>query len=385
MIFVNFILVLILTHACRIDSLASMCPSAESISFCKCCEEAEQVIISCSGVKNQSLEENAIRSNLETIADHLNRLEISPVIDRLEIKYTSVRYVTRQLFAGLAFKQIWLQDNFYLCLDHISQDAFLDSKDTLVVFKATIDVQGEATKEHDHDGSVLNRFKGFHNLEVFSFMNYNMSVVPGHYYCQYNLPKLRQIWLNVNGINKIEDNAFHKLDELNFLSLMNNQLHNITPLTFAFNAHSDVPLTILLWMNSLTDDSFENGAFSNTHRPVKLDISQNKLTSLAEGVFRDIVKDTKSYLNVEGNPLICDCRLKWLFQEDYIDRVKGLACIKQTKSIVLDQSDDLENCNDNEGNSMLSVTYSITTFMLFTLIALSIVYIGCCHAKKHFQ
>lgn len=179
------------------------CPPEEVVLPCTCCDDVD-TSITCSGVKNESLDERGIQNALEAVAKHYESLEISPVIDSLQVGYTAVKAVRREMFAGLAFKQIWLNNNFYLCLDRIDKDAFLDSQRSLRVFKATIEINGEATKKHNHDGSVLERFNNFQKLEVLDFMNYHMSSVPNHYYCKYSIPNVKQLWLNVNGIERIE-------------------------------------------------------------------------------------------------------------------------------------------------------------------------------------
>lgn len=129
------------------------------------------------------------------------------------------------------------------------------------------------------------------------------------------------------------------------ISLLSNRLSRVTPHTFAFDGESPVQLHIHLWMNEMTEDMFEPGSFANTRRPVHLDVTGNKLRSLPAPVFRDLLANKHSRLSVDGNPLTCDCRLAWLFEADYHERVDGLACIAANKSIKLTKAADLGDCS----------------------------------------
>lgn len=322
------------------------CPPPSTVLPCTCCDDVD-LTITCSGLRDSSLDERGIAKALESVAAHYATEETSVIIDSLYIGYTAVKEVRREMFGGLSFKQIWFNNNVYLCLDRIDNDALLDSQRTLRTFKATIETFGEANADHNHDGSILERFDNFTRLEVLDFMNYKMKVVPNHYYCKYNIPQVRQLLLNVNGIERIDDLAFHHLSNLTMISLLSNRLQRVTPRTFAFDTHSEQQLHVHLWMNEMTDTMFEAGAFSNVRRPMHLDISGNKLTSLPQDVFRDLLASNLSRLSVQGNPLKCDCRLRWLFDDDshYYKRVEGLACIAEARSIKLTRAEDLGDCS----------------------------------------
>ncbi|XP_063529124.1 protein artichoke-like [Cydia strobilella] len=145
-----------------------------------------------------------------------------------------------------------------------------------------------------------------------------------------NLPKLRIIELQGNRLQYISLRAFENLPLVQYLNMSNNQLTNIDNsglrqlaslevLDLSFNKLNKVTRTSFQYMEWLVELNLDNNLicyiggqpFDFMPRLKVLSLQHNKLTSVGEPVFAKL-RNNIAILDIDGNPLICNCRIVWL-------------------------------------------------------------------------
>ncbi len=152
-----------------------------------------------------------------------------------------------------------------------------------------------------------------------------------------------------NQIENVGDNAFFDLTSLTKLDLYNNQISKITSETLAFASPSNKTLEINLENNRLESASFDRNWYIKTRRPLRLNLINNKITYISEHIFGAFLnREHENMLVVEKNPFLCDCKAKWLVEDNeyYKNKVKGMKCQDQ-RDIFDWKISELSQCVDN--------------------------------------
>ncbi|CAH2104910.1 unnamed protein product [Euphydryas editha] len=145
-----------------------------------------------------------------------------------------------------------------------------------------------------------------------------------------NLPKLRIIEMQSNRLHFISMRAFENLPLVQYLNLSNNQLNNIDNLgikqlvslevlDLSFNKITRITKESFQYMEWLVEVNLDNNhicyisgrPFDNMPRLKILSLQNNKLTSIFEENFATL-RNNIAILDVDGNPLICNCAIIWL-------------------------------------------------------------------------
>ena len=85
---------------------------------------------------------------------------------------------------------------------------------------------------------------------------------------------------------------------------------------FDFYNSSTQELSISLNGNKLNDASIEIGAFTNSKRPLFINLRNNNFTFLEERIFGPILRiNRQNQLYVDENTSTCDCKMFWIFKE----------------------------------------------------------------------
>ncbi|XP_054159749.1 uncharacterized protein LOC128957961 [Oppia nitens] len=157
--------------------------------------------------------------------------------------------------------------------------------------------------------------------------------------------------LTINGtIHRIGKYAFYdSAYHLKHISI-GNQIEYISSHAFDMRIASFERLTIDLSGNQLTGNSFEGEVFLNTKRTIYLDLSNNKLSHLDEFIFDPFLSlDIMNIVNVSGNFLHCDCRMKWLAKNrlKYKRQVVNALC-SDGRPFWEQSLDEFNECKHNE-------------------------------------
>ncbi|KAL4715195.1 hypothetical protein ACJJTC_012242 [Scirpophaga incertulas] len=145
-----------------------------------------------------------------------------------------------------------------------------------------------------------------------------------------NLPKLRIIDLQGNRLQFISPRAFDNMPLVQYLNLSNNQLTNIDNtglrqlvslevLDLSFNKLTKIVSSSFQHMEWLVELNLDNNLicfiggkpFDFMSRLKVLSLRHNKLTSVNENVFAKL-RNNIAILDIDGNPLVCNCELEWL-------------------------------------------------------------------------
>ncbi|ODN05623.1 Protein slit [Orchesella cincta] len=124
-------------------------------------------------------------------------------------------------------------------------------------------------------------------------------------------PETSELYLDVNEIQRIDVGRLGHLKYLTKLDLSNNQVSMISNLTFANLTKLS---TLIISYNKL--QCIERDAFTGLASLRILSVHANDVSVIPEGTFRDLRSLT--HLALGGNPLFCDCGLKWL--ADWVKR-----------------------------------------------------------------
>ena len=199
------------------------------------------------------------------------------------------------------------------------------SKETLTSFKYTGLSDAYLIDKSPNDGAVFELVDGFLNLQTFWVTDARIPAIQRSAFGRCELPNVRTIYLPRNNIEDVGDYSFYRLPNLTYLNLKDNEISKITNHTFAFEKVSEEILLLDLQGNIITSDNIEVGAFFRLNRPINLNLYYNLITYLDEETFRPVLSHPKSSIIIANNPVICDCRMKWLLEDasNYMDRVHG--------------------------------------------------------------
>lgn len=238
----------------------TVCPSDDDFKPCTC-REFSGLYIQC------------VYSDLKTIMTAV-RSHIKDVpVKRLVIRKGTVHKIPRNAFKGLSIEQLYVVDSQ---VREIHQQAFKSIASSLRMLYLN---NNELT-------SVPNAFQELSGV-VTLYLNNNQigTIEPGSFSGMTNLTYL---WLNDNKIKQLLPDTFTGLATLAHLRLQENSIELICP-----GAFDGMPLVELLRLDS------------------------NNLTTLSEETFNTSVLHHLNDVRLSDNPIVCDCRLKWIATAEF--------------------------------------------------------------------
>ncbi|XP_039176395.1 leucine-rich repeat transmembrane protein FLRT3 [Crotalus tigris] len=200
----------------------------------------------------------------------------------------------------------------------------------------------------------------------------------------WGLPKtIEELRLDDNRISTISELSLQDLTNLKRLvldgNLLNNHglgekvfrnLVNLTELSLVRNSLTAAPINLpgtnlrKLYLQENHINRVPPNAFAYLHQLYRLDMSNNNLSNLPQGVFDDLDNITQLFLR--NNPWRCGCKMKWV--RDWLQtlplkvNVRGLMCQAPEKvrgMAIKDLNKELFDCKDEDIVSTIQITASI--------------------------
>lgn len=176
--------------------------------------------------------------------------------------------------------------------------------------------------------------------------------MPANAFAKVNGKKIKWKWLRVHygSIMLVEEYAFYELSNISYIDLSHNRINYISSHAFQMrNSTSQEDIFIDLSGNQLNASSFATDSFtSDAKRPIKLTVNDNEIEYLDEKVFLPfLLSNIKNVIYILRNPIVCDCRMKWLMplKQSYgQSQIRYMQCTNKDLMQFWSLTDDELNC-----------------------------------------
>lgn len=302
-IFLKYQLLIVILCLLYAKCFCGTCPAELIVSPCTC--QSDTIV--CSGL--HSIDLRQVFANLsKTVADKN--------FGEFVLSSSGVTELADGVFSDITFKKISI--NNAVNLNRISAMALNASALTAEEFRQ----MGENKLSDTYIEELFSALSSLTRINRIYLDLIDATKIPDHAFKIINgrQTQLESIHLNYIGahyghLKSVGNYPFYYLDNLKFISLANQPISHLSANSFDFEVPSKTNLEIRLEATQLTSTSFESGIFLNAKRPLTVSLSHNKITYLDESVFKPVfaVNETVMVtLVIEDNPLVCDCKNKWL-------------------------------------------------------------------------
>lgn len=310
----------------------------------------------CRCVSNGIVCDGEYNFNLKGIFYKLNRYnhqdDDGRIYEEFILNNTEISELTDDIFVNSAFKRVKLID--CLSLRKISSNAFQNSGHQIEEFIA----QGESVLGEDQFASDLfDALNSMINAKKIWLNKNRLRSIPTVAFGKKPEQEFKLQELNFNKfsskngyIKTVGNFAFYYLNELQYLYLSHQRINYLPANAFDFEKASNNTLYIYLGNNKLNNTSFEKGIFTNSKRPIHLELYWNpELTYLDENIFAPFLELNKlNKISLQDNPLVCDCNSYWMIRDrdKFTNQILNVMCkigAKQTFNIDLISFDKCAN------------------------------------------
>ncbi|XP_042906236.1 chondroadherin-like protein [Parasteatoda tepidariorum] len=288
-------LVFIQILSLAVAALALDCPPKDKVYPCSCAEEQGRITINCEGFNSISELEPAVKN---TIGYNVN----------FGFYRSHLGAIPSDFFKGHTSVKISFQE----CIVFSFGDTpFSGLEDSLEILDIYTGIDQSVTKT---DTFRLGHLK---KLKYFTFGHNDIAEL-GNRWFEDGPASMQQLSLESNNIEKVGDKALSTLVNLEQLFVNNNHIKVVARSMLPNPARN-------LWVleaktneiEELPSDTFEG------YPSLKIvNLSQNKLTSITESVWGKVWSQLRS-VYLEGNDIICDGNLKWIYRQKLPADFKG--------------------------------------------------------------
>ncbi|CAL4083522.1 unnamed protein product [Meganyctiphanes norvegica] len=280
-------------------NLCGMCPAGEhDLEPCDCINnrgsQAGLFSIECGPSTNWTTVDE-IKEMIASADDAL----ITTHVFRFTMTGTNVSGALKQdVWGRLDFHQVILDNNQ---IQQVDNHAFANSKETLTLLSIK---NNEITYFH------WDQLSDIPHLYQLLLQGNKLSFIPSDIFPQTDLAYLD---LSRNQIIYIGPNAFSNLRKLSKLNLSYNQLEYLDDYMFSIAQHDLDPNNLIINLSNNKISYISPMAFADV-RPININLSYNRLTSIEEEVFRPIIDATYYFLSVDlnNNFIVCNCDIAWI-------------------------------------------------------------------------
>jgi hypothetical protein len=246
------------------------------------------------------------------------------VLSGLWINGTDVQVIAAKTFGDLHFHNIYIGNSLHLT--HISPDAFkvVEHVDNHL---HTVDFYNNPLLGATDSAHFFELIANLQVKHVLDITQCGITEVPDAAFSQN--PYLENIYIQHNAnLKRVGQYAFAFLPTLIDLTLQSNPLLSVID-AHAFEFSSIHGIQLDLAFNQLTEASFSPLAFGIAGKAAEeVLLYANQLKSVPEAVFRHHMGGDKGIkkLQLHQNPIVCDCKTKWLIDDNLSERVNTVSC-----------------------------------------------------------
>lgn len=147
---------------------------------------------------------------------------------------------------------------------------------------------------------------------------------------------IKKVNLSHNNLKEIAANTFASQT----IDLSNNEISLIRENAFKV----EHLLNLNLENNRLQSNTIQSGFIHSFNQPSELSVNiflnHNNLTHLEYDVFHPLLSSPETSIDVAGNPVLCDCRVKWILDAKRYDRTWS-TLFPRIENAICDDSSDL--------------------------------------------
>lgn len=285
--------------------------------------------------------------DLKTVFDYLT-LTIhwkERKFERLVIDAPEVTQLDETSFSEIWFEEIVITNAKNL--QRIHSNAFGGTR----MFAKRVAIVDAKHLNTSNEYNVFDALSSFNNLQSLSVSGVGLQEVPDFAF----RPLLGTQWdlknITIKGdLKRIGNYAFYDPAYWMTRITLGNQISYISGHAFDMRTSAHNELTIDLSHNQLTTDSFESGVFLNTKRQLFVNLTSNLLSHLDEFIFEPFLdQNLMNRLDIGDNPLVCDCRMKWLVKNrnQYERQVMNALC-SDGRSFWSYTTEELNDCKTSD-------------------------------------
>lgn len=297
-------------------SICESCPKPELLKPCFCQMEKSLTNIKCTG--NQEID---LKTLFHKLSDELE--EKDKHFDIFFTNNTVIKELPENVFNDITFTSIHFQNASNL--KYIHNNAFNASNSRINYFQSF----ETPLENYLPNYNLFKILSSMTNLISVSIWHSNLTEIPDEAFDPMN--GLQKNWLGMSfGYNpkleKIGENAFQRLEFMQFLDFYNNKISYVSKNAFSFQNNLNKTLRIALFGNKLNATSFQLGAFDSIKRPVDLELQFNNISYLDKRVFLSFITQNSGN-TIKADSLACDdCRNHWLVDNNFNFDLNVLKC-----------------------------------------------------------
>ncbi|XP_059059230.1 protein artichoke [Achroia grisella] len=266
-------------------------------------------------IVNRALDVEILNISSNNLNELPVTLNILPKLKILDASYNHIKHFDGNVINNIqSLMEIKMPFNK---VNELRTGSFKDLRDL-----STIDLDGNQI-EVIHPKAIVN----LPNLVSLYLSRNHIIDLPDNVFS--NLPKLKIIELQGNRLQYISPRAFENIPLVQYLNISNNQLKNVDNsglrlltslevLDLSFNKLTKITKNSFQYMEWLVELNLDNNLicyindqpFDSMSRLKVLSLRHNKMSFVAEDTFSNL-RNNIAILDIDGNPLICNCGIIW--------------------------------------------------------------------------